>query len=117
MEPINISLAHLLRKVKNQIAELIADALTGKFGTTNRSELISKLQAIYNDYPFEKKLDTNRLTRVEVIDHSTINPESDKGRVFTHWDDKTKVELSFQDNDRTLKIFIQDRVEQPKLDL
>lgn len=33
---------------KAETARLITDALEGKFGTKNRSQLISKLQAIYN---------------------------------------------------------------------
>jgi hypothetical protein len=39
-----------------------------------------------------------KVTRVEVID--------DEGRQFVNWDKKNKVELSYQDDGRTLKIFI-----------
>lgn len=49
-------------------------------------------------------VDTQPITRVEVIDHSPIAGE---GRVFTQYYDKpVKVENSIQDESRTLKIFI-----------
>lgn len=50
---------------------------------------------------------TNKLNRVEVIDH-TKSFEEGGGRRFVYWDTKneTKVELSFQDEGRTLKIFL-----------
>lgn len=41
---------------------------------------------------------TNKVTRVEVIDQD--------GRSYVNWDDNNKVELSLQDNGRTLKVFI-----------
>lgn len=40
----------------------------------------------------------NDLTRVEVIDQN--------GRSYVNWKDDNNVELSYQDNNRTLKIFI-----------
>jgi len=46
-------------------------------------------------------MDTSKITRVEVINHQ----DKPIGRVFTKYDCKN-VELSFQDDDRTLKIFI-----------
>lgn len=39
-----------------------------------------------------------KIKRVEVIDQN--------GRSYVNWDSKNKVELSFQDEGRTLKIFI-----------
>jgi hypothetical protein len=48
------------------------------------------------DYP------TDKVTRVEVITHN-------EGRSYVNWDDNNKVELSFQDNERTLKVFISNR--------
>jgi len=42
------------------------------------------------------KVDTSKVTRVELIDET--------GRVFSRWN--TSVDLSFQDGDRTLKIFV-----------
>jgi hypothetical protein len=44
---------------------------------------------------------TDKVTRVEVIDQ--------RGRSYVHWDDNNKVELSFQDDGRTLKVFISNR--------
>lgn len=42
-------------------------------------------------------------TRVEVIDET--------GRVYHNWKKSNKVSISFQDNGRTLKVFIQKRYE------
>lgn len=42
----------------------------------------------------------DKITRVEVIDSA--------GRSYVKWDDKIKVTLSFQDEGRTLKIFIKE---------
>ena len=44
---------------------------------------------------------TDKLTRVEVIDQD--------GRSYVNWDENNKVELSFQDDGRTLKVFISNR--------
>jgi len=44
---------------------------------------------------------TDKVTRVEVID--------EEGRSYVNWDDNNKVELSFQDDGRTLKVFISNR--------
>ena len=44
---------------------------------------------------------TDKVTRVEVIDEN--------GRSYTNFDPNNKVELSFQDNERTLKVFISNR--------
>jgi len=41
---------------------------------------------------------TDKVTRVEVIDHD--------GRSYTNFDLNNKVELSYQDDGRTLKVFI-----------
>ena len=41
---------------------------------------------------------TDKVTRVEIIDEN--------GRSYTNFDPNNKVELSFQDNERTLKVFI-----------
>ena len=43
-------------------------------------------------------VDTSKITRVEVID--------EKGRCYSNLNSKMKVELSLQDDNRTLKIFI-----------
>lgn len=44
-----------------------------------------------------------KVTRFEVIDHK----KDGKGRVVVEYD--VKVELSYQDDDRTLKVFLTDR--------
>jgi hypothetical protein len=44
---------------------------------------------------------TDKVTRVEVIDQD--------GRSYVNWNDNNKVELSFQDDGRTLKVFISNR--------
>jgi len=46
---------------------------------------------------------TDKVTRVEIIDQ--------EGRSYVNWDDNNKVELSFQDDGRTLKVFISNREE------
>ena len=45
------------------------------------------------------------ITRVEVIDHA----KGGIGRVYTHWDSRTKAEVQYQDGGRSLKVFIVDR--------
>lgn len=47
-----------------------------------------------------KKISTNpkKVTRIEVIDEN--------GRSYTNWSEYNSVELSIQDNGKTLKIFI-----------
>lgn len=44
-----------------------------------------------------KNLTIDEITRLEIIDHT--------GRVYTNWK-VGSLELSIQDNDRTLKIFV-----------
>lgn len=51
------------------------------------------------------KIDTSKVTRVEVINHSSIDDRHKGGRIFTHYDVKS-CEISFQDSMKTLKIFI-----------
>lgn len=53
-------------------------------------------------------MNSSKLTRVEVIDHRahSLTP----GRVYVEWDEDMEVELSVQDDERTLKIFLRDRV-------
>jgi hypothetical protein len=51
--------------------------------------------------------------RLEVIDHTTTNPEYP--RRLVKWDDKPfKVSLSFQDDGRTLKVFLLDISQEPR---
>lgn len=53
-------------------------------------------------------MDTSKVTRVEVIEH-TKSIEKGGGRAYVFWEEKANVELSLQDNGRTLKIFISDK--------
>jgi hypothetical protein len=48
---------------------------------------------------------TDKVTRLEVID--------EKGRAYGNWNKANKVELSYQDDGRTLKIFITTLKQQP----
>ena len=57
-------------------------------------------------------METTKVTRVEVIDH-TKGVEEGGGRCYTFWNEydvsdvkNPKVELQLQDNGRTLKVFI-----------
>lgn len=50
-------------------------------------------------------MNTDNVTRLEIIDH-TRPLEDGGGRTVISWDEKKKIELSLQDDGRTLKIFI-----------
>lgn len=52
-------------------------------------------------------MDVSKVTRFEIIDHRkrTDTP----GREVIFWDDKYTLELSLQDDSRTLKVFVMDR--------
>lgn len=52
-------------------------------------------------------MDTSKVTRIEVIDHQS---EPVIGRAYTKWGCE-KVELSLQDDGKTLKIFISKKQE------
>lgn len=58
-----------------------------------------------------EKINTDKVTRIEVINHTATG---DFGRVYTYWSEygngikNPKVEIHFQDNERTLKIFIKE---------
>lgn len=55
------------------------------------------------DKVYEKEFgEGNQLNRVEVVDET--------GRAYVKWEDKLDVELSFQDGNRTLKVFIKPKV-------
>lgn len=53
----------------------------------------------------EEAINTDKVTRVEVIDHAK-GLEEGSGRVCVYWKDTSKMKLSFQDEGRTLKVFI-----------
>ncbi len=52
-----------------------------------------------------KSMDTSKVSRVEVIDH-TNTVEDGGGRAYTFWGKSAVVDLSLQDEGRTLKVFI-----------
>jgi len=47
-----------------------------------------------------------KVTRVEVID--------EKGRSYVNWEKDNNVEIDYQDDGRTLKIFISKRIPEPE---
>lgn len=53
-------------------------------------------------------MNTDNVTRLEIIDY-TKTLEDGGGRTVVFWDENKAIELSLQDNNRTLKIFIGDR--------
>lgn len=56
-----------------------------------------------------KEIDETKITRVEVINHATAQNGYNIGRILTLYKemlDFDNVELSIQDNGRTLKIFL-----------
>jgi hypothetical protein len=67
-------------------------------------------QAYVDDYGYHA---FDKVTRFEVIDHTTRVSEAEpRGRMFS--DSYCMVELSFQDGDRTLKVFVTDREDKEK---
>lgn len=54
-------------------------------------------------------MDTSKVTRFEVINNRTENDESDRGRVMV--EHNLSLELSLQDDGRTLKVFLNDKKE------
>ena len=52
-------------------------------------------------------MNTDNVTRLEIIDH-TRPLEEGGGRTVIFWDDNKNIELSLQDGGKTLKIFIED---------
>ena len=53
-------------------------------------------------------INQDKLTRIEIINHSS-NKDNPFGRCFTHWSDKVRIELDLQDQERTLKIFLDNK--------
>lgn len=100
----NERLETIREKIKEQFRDKIFDQIgmqVGDQSLTVREVILATL------IPFveaqlkevgEEAFDTSKVTRVEVIDHL--------GRSYGNWDDNNKVELRFQDNNRTLKVFI-----------
>jgi hypothetical protein len=52
---------------------------------------------------YEMNLNTDKVTRFEVIEHT----EGGRGRFYTKHN--IKVDLSFQDDSKTLKVFVSDK--------
>ena len=76
----------------------VLEKLTEAFNwDSDKDTTLMALQDYFSDL---SQLQNNRLTRVEVID--------EKGRSYVNWNKNNKIELSYQDDDRTLKIFIND---------
>ena len=76
----------------------VLEKLTEAFNWDSDKE--TTLMALQDYFSDLSQLQNNRLTRVEVID--------EKGRSYVNWNKNNKIELSYQDDDRTLKIFIND---------
>lgn len=53
-------------------------------------------------------LETTKVTRLEIIDH-TAPVEEGGGRTVLFWDDEKQVDIELQDDGRTLKVFIHER--------
>ena len=53
-------------------------------------------------------MNTDNVTRLEIIDH-TRPLEDGGGRTVIFWDEAKEIELSLQDNERTLKVFIYEK--------
>ena len=51
------------------------------------------------------ELDISSVTRLEIIDEG--------GRKVIFWDKNKKVYMQLQDNDKTLKMFVEDRIVEP----
>lgn len=82
--------------------EFFRENLRGK-PLTEESVIESLKQ--YAKFYAGKYLNTDAVTRLEIINHSSKTEDCNIGRVFTHYEVKS-CELSFQDSMRTLKIFI-----------
>ena len=79
--------------------EEVLEKLTEAFNWDSDKDItLMTLQDYFSDL---SQLQSNQLTRVEVIDK--------KGRSYVNWNKNNKIELSYQDSGRTLKIFINDR--------
>ena len=78
--------------------EEVLEKLTEAFNWDSDKDItLMALQDYFSDL---SQLQSNQLTRVEIIDK--------KGRSYVNWNKNNKIELSYQDDDRTLKIFIND---------
>ena len=79
--------------------EEVLEKLTEAFNwDSDKNITLMALQDYFSDL---SQLQNNQLNRVEIIDK--------KGRSYVNWNKNNKIELSYQDSGRTLKIFINDR--------
>lgn len=77
----------------------VLEKLTEAFNWDSDKDItLMTLQDYFSDL---SQLQNNQLNRVEIIDK--------KGRSYVNWNKNNKIELSYQDSGRTLKIFINDR--------
>lgn len=78
--------------------EEVLEKLTEAFNWDSDKDItLMTLQDYFSDL---SQLQSNQLTRVEIIDK--------KGRSYVNWNKNNRIELSYQDSGRTLKIFIND---------
>ena len=79
--------------------EEVLEKLTEAFNWDSDKDItLMTLQDYFSDL---SQLQNNQLNRVEIIDK--------KGRSYVNWNENNRIELSYQDSGRTLKIFINDR--------
>ena len=78
--------------------EEVLEKLTEAFNWDSDKE--TTLMALQDYFSDLSQLQNNQLNRVEIIDK--------KGRSYVNWNKNNKIELSYQDSGRTLKIFIND---------
>lgn len=79
--------------------EEVLEKLTEAFNWDSDKDItLMALQDYFSDL---SQLQNNQLNRVEIIDK--------KGRSYVNWDKNNRIELSYQDSGRTLKIFINER--------
>lgn len=86
-------------KSKEEIEQLAKDLYPIYSISSNPHQIIEKYErvAFYEGYTqCQEEADTSKVTRFEVIDEN--------GRVYQKWN--CKVELSYQDDGKTLKAFI-----------
>lgn len=91
------SLNKLYKLYKKEVGKDKATALWNQV-IMNIESLIEKAK--------QEALNTDKITRLEVIDY-TKDVLDDSRRAYFNWDKDNKIDLSFQDDNRTLKIFIQ----------
>ena len=78
-----------------EVLEKLAEAFNWD---SDKDITLMALQDYFSDL---SQLQNNQLNIVEIIDK--------KGRSYVNWNKNNRIELSYQDSGRTLKIFINDR--------